>query len=153
MRCALKQKSQSRQMYSSTKHENNIKLLACFTTTNKEFTKMCKNKKEEWWKCCNIYNIQQKRKRSIERTSKDCLKKSVISLCRWRVYKESSCTNRPGHVQTWVDSDYAHVGTFQAIWPKLRHLCGICMSPIRQVQVLEGALNRHSGLYLARSIT
>lgn len=47
MRCALKQKSQSRQMYSSTKHENNIKLLAFFTTTNKEFTKMCKNKKEE----------------------------------------------------------------------------------------------------------
>jgi len=47
-----------------------------------------------------------------------------------RVYKEFSCTNRPGHVQTWVDSDYAHVGTFQAIWPKLRHLCGICVSPI-----------------------
>ncbi len=68
-----------------------------------------------------------------------------------RVYQEFSCTNRPGNVATWVGSDYAHVyyGTFQAIWPKLRHLCGSCVSPIGQVQVLEGALNRHSGLYLA----
>jgi hypothetical protein len=38
-------------MYSSTKHEDNIKLLSCSTTTNKEFAKTCKNKKKEWWKC------------------------------------------------------------------------------------------------------
>jgi hypothetical protein len=38
----------ARQTHSSTKHEDNIKLLACSTTTDKEFAKTCKNKKEEW---------------------------------------------------------------------------------------------------------
>jgi hypothetical protein len=38
-----------------------------------------------------------------------------------RIYKEFSYTNRPGHVATWVDSDYAHVGTFQAIWHDPSH--------------------------------